>query len=454
MINLLVVEDNDTMRLGINDALSKIGHTVFPFSNGPDALVFLKNNKIDIAIVDIKMEPMDGFEVLSNIKNNYSNIDVLIISAYGNVKTAVDAIKAGASDFLTKPFSTDELRIRVNNIIEIRDKENKIHELLAHNEFLNEELYSNQNELIGNSSTFINLIKMVNQIAPNHSSILIEGESGTGKELIAQLIHKKSERANKPFIKVNCAALNDNLLESELFGHEKGAFTGAVKTKKGRFELADGGTIFLDEIGEVSQSMQTKLLRVIQEREFERVGGVATIKVNVRIISATNKKLEEEIKNNNFREDLYYRLNVIPISVPSLRDRKEDIPLLVNYFLEKSSKKNKMEIKSISADGMKNLLEYSWPGNIRELENLVERLSVISDDNLITAEFILFHLNPKLHANGDFKNLPLEDALYAFEKKMIINALKKANGVKNRAAKLLKINTSSLYYKLEKFDLL
>jgi DNA-binding NtrC family response regulator len=454
MINILVVEDNDTMRLGITDTMSKIGYSVFPFSNGPDALAFLENHKIDIAIVDIKMEPMDGFEVLSNIKTNYVNIDVLIISAYGNVKTAVDAIKAGATDFLTKPFSTDELRIRVNNIIEIRKKEHKIHELLAHNEFLNEELYSNQNELIGNSTIFNNLIKMVNQIASNQSSILIEGESGTGKELIAQLIHKKSDRANKPFIKVNCAALNDNLLESELFGHEKGAFTGAVKSKKGRFELANGGTIFLDEIGEVSQAMQTKLLRVIQEREFERVGGVATIKVNVRIISATNKKLVEEIANNNFREDLYYRLNVIPISVPSLRERKEDIPLLVNYFLKKSSKNNKMAIKSVSDNGMKVLLEYAWPGNIRELENLVERLSVISDENEISDELILFQLNPKHHIKGDFNNLSLEDALYAFEKKMIVNAMEKANGVKNQAAKLLKINTSSLYYKLEKFDLL
>ena len=454
MINILVVEDNDTMRLGITDTMSKIGHSVFPFSNGPDALAFLENNNIDIAIVDIKMEPMDGFEVLSNIKTNYVNIDVLIISAYGNIKTAVDAIKAGATDFLTKPFSTDELRIRVNNIIEIRKKEHKIHELLAHNEFLNEELYSNQNQLIGNSTIFNNLIKMVNQIASNQSSILIEGESGTGKELIAQLIHKKSDRANKPFIKVNCAALNDNLLESELFGHEKGAFTGAIKSKKGRFELANGGTIFLDEIGEVSKAMQTKLLRVIQEKEFERVGGVSTIKVDVRIISATNKKLVEEIANNNFREDLYYRLNVIPISVPSLRERKEDIPLLANYFLKKSSKNNKMAIKSISEDGMKVLLEYSWPGNIRELENLVERLSVISDENEISDELILFQLNPKHHIKGDFNNLSLEDALYAFEKKMIVNAMEKANGIKNQAAKLLKINTSSLYYKLEKFDLL
>lgn len=454
MINILVVEDNNTMRLGITDTLSKIGYTVFPFSNGPDALAFLENNKIDIAIVDIKMEPMDGFEVLSNIKTNFNNIDVLIISAYGNVKTAVDAIKAGATDFLTKPFSPDELRIRVNNILEIRKKEFEIHQLLAHNEFLNGELYSNQNELIGESTSFNSLLKMVNQIATNQSSVLIEGESGTGKELIAQLIHKKSDRAKQPFIKVNCAALNDNLLESELFGHEKGAFTGAVKSKKGRFELANGGTIFLDEIGEVSQSMQTKLLRVIQEREFERVGGVSTIKVDVRIISATNKNLEKELLNNNFREDLYYRLNVIPVLVPSLRERKADIPLLVNYFLEKSAKKNQADIKSISEEGIKILMDYAWPGNIRELENLIERLSVISDQNEISSDFIWFHLNPKLHLTSNFDNLPLEEALYAFEKKMIINAMDKAKGVKNKAAKLLKINTSTLYYKLEKFDLL
>jgi len=454
MSNVLVIEDNNTMRLGIHETLERAGYMVHPFSNGPDALNFFKKHTVDIAVVDIKMEPMDGFEVLSIIKNEYANVDVLIISAYGNVKIAVDAIKKGATDFLTKPFSPDELRIRIKNIAEARYRQNRIDELQEHNEFLNEELISESNQLIGNSESYLNVIKTVNQVANNQSSILIEGESGTGKELIAQLIHKSSNRSNKPFIKVNCAALNDNLLESELFGHEKGSFTGAIKTKKGRFELANEGTIFLDEIGEISPAMQIKLLRVLQEKEFERVGGEKTIKIDVRVISATNKNLEREIVKQEFREDLYFRLNVIPIAMPPLRDRVEDILSLVNYFLIKSSHKNNKEQKTISGEGIEVLKKYSWPGNIRELENLIERLSAISDTKEISSEFISFHLNPKLHLTKNFNGLPLEDALFELEKKMIMDAMEKADGVKNQAAKLLKINTSSLYYKLEKFGLI
>ncbi len=454
MTKILVVEDNDTMRLGITETLERVGCQVIPFSNGPEAIAFLNSNKVDVAVVDLKMEPMDGFEVLSIIKNKFNNIDVLIISAYGNVKTAVDAIKNGATDFLTKPFSPDELRIRTNNIVESRKKQNKINELLEQNEFLNKELLNSNNELIGTSESFSNVIKLVKQVAANESSVLIQGESGTGKELIAQLIHQNCNRSSKPYIKVNCAALNENLLESELFGHEKGAFTGAIKTKKGRFELADSGTIFLDEIGEISSAMQSKLLRVLQEGEFERVGGETTIKVNVRIISATNKDLGQEVSKQLFRDDLFYRLNVIPIMIPSLRERREDIPLLVEYFIQKSSRKNNQTKKTICKDGLDILKNYSWPGNIRELENLIERLSVISDSDKIDSDFISLHLNPRSHITNDFNNLPLDDALFAFEKKLIIDALKKSNGVKNQAAKLLKINTSSLYYKLEKFDLL
>jgi len=454
MTRIIVVEDNNTMRLGITETLERVDYEVFPFSNGPEALNFLESNKIDIAVVDIKMEPMNGFEVLSTIKKKYSDINVLIISAYGNVKVAVDAIKQGATDFLTKPFSPDELRIRINNISEGRKKQNKINELLEHNEFLNEELLSGQNEIVGKSEPLLKLLKMINQISANDSSILIQGESGTGKELVAKLIHKNSNRSKKPFIKVNCAALNDNLLESELFGHEKGAFTGALKTKKGRFELANRGTIFLDEIGEISHSMQIKLLRVLQEQEFERVGGESTIKVDVRLITATNKNLEQEISKQKFREDLFYRLNVIPILIPSLRERKDDIPLLVDHFLNKCSIKNNQTKKNIGQQGLENLKNHSWPGNIRELENLIERLTVISETDEIEPEFIAFHINPKLHLAGTFNNFSLEEALYSFEKQLIIDALKKADGVKNRAAKLLKINTSSLYYKLEKFDLL
>ena len=454
MINIIVIEDNSTMRLGITESLIREGYKVNDFSNGPDALDFLKSNFADIAIVDIKMEPMDGLEVLSKIKRDFSQTEVLLISAYANIQTAVDAIKNGASDFLTKPFSPDELRVRVKKILELKTKQTQIAELKEQNEFLSDELLSFKNELIGNSSSFMEAINLAERVAIKESSILIQGESGTGKELIAKLIHKKSNRSNKPFVKINCASLNDNLLESELFGHEKGAFTGAIKTKKGRFELANNGTLFLDEIGDISQAMQVKLLRVLQEKEFERVGGETTLRTNVRIISATNKNLQSEMQQNKFREDLFYRLNVIPINIPALRERKEDIKLLAEYFLEKSAFANHQKKKSITDEGLNLLKNYNWPGNVRELENLIERLSVISESDIIDEELISLHLNPRLHSSTDYTNLPLDESLYNFEKELIIQALRKSNGVKNRAAKLLKINTSSLYYKLEKFNLL
>ena len=454
MEKIIVVEDNDTMRLGINESLSGVGYNVVSFSNGPDALEYLKTEKADLAVVDVKMEPMDGLEVLDILQRDYKNIDVLIISAYGNIETAVNAIKKGASDYLTKPFSPDELRIRVRKILDAKNKEIQINNLIEHNKFLNDIFLNEGNELIGNSKSFVEIINLVERIAGKESSVLIQGETGTGKELIARLIHKKSNRKGKPFIRVNCAALNENLLESELFGHEKGAFTGAVKLKRGRFELADSGTIFLDEIGDISTSMQVKILRILQEKEFERIGGEETLKTDVRILSATNKNLEKEVLNNNFREDLYYRLNVIPITLPTLRERKEDIELLSKYFLEKSARKNHQNVKSISGEGIELLRNYSWPGNIRELENLIERLSVISIPDLIEDDLISIHLNPQMQNSENYADLSLDEATDLFEKKIIMQALKKAGGVKNQAAKLLKINTSSLYYKLEKYDLL
>jgi DNA-binding NtrC family response regulator len=379
---------------------------------------------------------------------------VLIISAYGNIETAVEAIKKGAADYLTKPFSPDELRIRVKKIFDSREKNSQIQYLIEQNRFLNDVYLNESNELIGCSESFLKIMDLVEKIADKESSVLIQGETGTGKELIARLIHKKSGRNEKPFIRVNCAALNDNLLESELFGHEKGAFTGAVKMKRGRFELADSGTIFLDEIGDISPTMQVKILRVLQEKEFERVGGETTLKTDVRIISATNKNLEKEVLNNKFRDDLYYRLNVIPLMLPSLRERKEDIEMLSKYFLSKSASKNRHIEKVISKDGMELLKNYSWPGNIRELENLIERLSVISNSEIIDEDIVSIHLNPKMNNSENYSNLSLEEATSQFEKKIILQALKKADGIKNKAAKILKLNTSSLYYKLEKYDLL
>lgn len=451
---IIVIEDNNTMRLGITDSLKSEGYKVTSFENGIEALKKVQLSPPAMAIIDLKMEPMNGIEVLEKLKEINTSTEVLMISAYGTVEDAVKALKLGAADFLAKPFSPDELRFRVNKIWQKILSDRKIEDLIDQNKLLSEELFTGYDEIIGNSKAIKKVFSLVEQVADKESTILIQGESGTGKELIARAIHKKSNRADHPFIRVNCGVLNDNLLESELFGHEKGAFTGAVKQKKGRFELADKGTLFLDEIGDVSTAMQVKLLRVLQEYEFERVGGEVTLKADVRIIAASNKDLQKLANEGKFREDLYYRLSVIPLSLPSLRDRREDIPLLVNHFLQKLAAKNRSEKKEISNEGMKLLVEYHWPGNIRELQNLAERLYVISPGNEIDSLLIAGHLNSNINIDNSFSNLPLEEAVKAFEKNLIIQAMKKSDGVKNRAAKLLGISTSVLYYKLEKYGLI
>ncbi len=452
--SILVVEDNDTMRLGIVESLRREGYSVEAFNNGPDGLAYFRNKLPSLVIVDLKMEPMDGIEVLSEIKKLKPNTEVLMISAFGTVETAVQSMQKGATDFLTKPFSPEELRIRVKNLLHKITRENELEKLIEQNRILNDEVFTGYEDIIGSSKAITEIFALVNQIAGMDTTVLIQGESGTGKELIARAIHRKSNRLEKPFIKINCGALNDNLLESELFGHEKGAFTGAMRQKKGRFELAHEGSLFLDEIGDVSPAMQVKLLRVLQEGEFERVGGEETIKTNIRLISSTNRDLYKLIAEEKFRDDLYYRLGVIPIQLPSLRDRKEDIPALVDHFLLKLSEKNRQPKKNIDELGLKLLSDYPWPGNIRELENLIERLFVISTGEQIQYGLIARHLNSKPTINNGFENLQLDSAIFSFEKNMISMAMKKTGGVKNRAAKILGINTSSLYYKLEKFGLL
>jgi DNA-binding NtrC family response regulator len=451
---IIVVEDNDTMRLGIEESLQPEGYLVKSFENGIDALKDIRFDFAALAIVDLKMDPMNGIEVLKKIKEINPKTEVLMISAYGTVDDAVKAMHLGAVDFLTKPFSPDELRIRVRKIWQKIQNEKKLEDLLEQNKILSDELYTGYDEIIGNSQAIKKVFSLIEQVADKDTTVLIHGESGTGKELIARAIHRKSKRSEYPFIKINCGALNENLLESELFGHEKGSFTGAIRQKKGRFELADKGTLFLDEIGDVSPSMQVKLLRVLQEGEFERVGGEITLKSDVRIIAATNKDLQKLILGGHFREDLFYRLSVIPINLPSLRERKEDIILLINYFIKRLALKNNCEVKEISGEGLEMLMDYPWPGNIRELENLTERLFVISTDKVIDPSLIASHLSSSISLNSGYENLPLEEALYAFEKNLIVNAMKKANGIKNRAAKILGISTSVLYYKLEKYRLI
>ncbi|MBU0560334.1 MAG: sigma-54 dependent transcriptional regulator [Bacteroidetes bacterium] len=448
---VLVVEDNDSMRIGIEESLVRDGCTVFSFDNGVTALEQIKEINPQIAIVDLKMEPMNGLDVLKNLKECDSKIEVLMISAYSTVDDAVQAMHLGAADFLTKPFSPNELRIRVNKIADKISADIKILNLTEQNKMLNEEINSGFGEIIGSSQEIQKVFQLVEKVAETESTVLIHGESGTGKELIARAIHSKSPRSNNPFVRVNCGALNENLLESELFGHEKGAFTGAVKTKRGRFELAESGTLFFDEVGDIPLSLQVKLLRVLQEREFERVGGEHTLQTDVRIIAATNMELKKLVSAGKFREDLFYRLNVIPIEVPPLRNRKDDIPQLVNHFINKLSQKYKKQFDSVEQDALKIFLDYSWPGNIRELENLIERIFVISNDGKLNITVLQSILNPGSHHS---LNSGLEEAMFNYEKSMIEKAMKDCAGIKNRAAKKLGIKTSALYYKLEKFGLI
>lgn len=452
-LDILVVEDNDTMRFGIIETLKREGLLVKAYDNGIDAIKEFQSAPTQIAIVDLKMEPIDGLEVLKRLKEMNPALEILMISAFGTIDTAVKAMQYGASDFLSKPFSPDELRIRVRNLINKFNERLRLEKLLDQNQYLYDELNSGFGSIVGNSPAIKKIFSIIDHIADKDSTVLIQGESGTGKELIARAIHYKSNRSENAFIKINCGSLNDNLLESELFGHEKGSFTGAIKQKRGRFELADKGTLFLDEAGDISSAMQVKLLRVLQEGEFERVGGEKTISTNVRVLAASNKDLQLLVKENKFREDLYYRLSVIPIHIPALRERKEDIPLLIEHFLNKLCEKNKKR-KTINEEGVRILTDYSWPGNIRELENLVERLYVISDTDVIDSILIGMHINKSSFVTNSFSNMPLEDAVYSFERNLIIQAMKKADGVKNRAAKLLGISTSVLYYKLEKYGLL
>ena len=451
---IYVVEDNETMRLGIVESLRREHYQVTDFDNAPAALEKFRQKPVHIIIADLKMEPMDGLKLLDHIKNISSDTQVLMISAYGSVEVAVQAMQNGAADFLTKPFSPEELRIRVKKLVERIRQNKKIETLEEQNLLLQQDLGTHFQELIGHSQPMQEVFTVIEKVAREETSILIKGESGTGKELVARAIHARSPRKDKPFIRVNCGALNENLLESELFGHEKGAFTGAIKQKKGRFELANEGTLFLDEIGDIPPAMQIKLLRVLQEKEFERVGGEETLKVDVRIISATNQNLEQLMEEGKFREDLYYRLSVIPVKLPSLRERKEDIPLLANHFLKKFETETRKSNYQIEPSGMELLKQYPWPGNIRELENLMERLVVISPQPKINADLIGRHVGRAVTRFETSDNLPLEDALYQFEKNLIQQALKDAEGVKNKAAKRLGLKTSTLYYKMEKFGLL
>ncbi len=460
MENIILVDDN----LSTIDALSQIirekGYTEITAESAEEALEKFHKSPVDLIITDMKLPGMSGLELLRKVKRLNDALPIIVVTAFGSVEKAVEAVKLGAFDFITKPFTVEEIEIKIEKALRAGRlaKENK--ELTLENEYLRSEFASDFSEIIGKSKEIMEVFNQIEKVANASSPVLIWGESGTGKELVARAIHYNSDRRNKPFVRVNCAALAQSLLESELFGHEKGAFSGAIRKKPGRFEIAREGTIFLDEIGEVSADVQVKLLRVLQEKEFERVGGTETLKMKARVITATNRDLKELIRENKFREDLYYRLNVVPIYLPPLRRRKEDIPLLVNHFIKKYSAEAKKQIMGIKKEALETLIEYEFPGNIRELENIIERAIVMNSGNLLTLKDFPESIIEGM-AQNQFNQTAVKEAepgltllVNNYEEKLIRDVLKKNNGNISKTAKELKVKRTTLRYKMEKYGLI
>ncbi|MCO1603426.1 sigma-54-dependent transcriptional regulator [Desulfosporosinus nitroreducens] len=446
MRRVLIADDEANMRWVLERALSKVGYDVETAEDGKSALDRALEERPDLVLVDLKMPKMDGLSVLRTLKKHYPDLMVVMMTAHGSTATAVEAMKAGAHDYLMKPFDIDELLITVAKAFEVESLREQV-------DYLKGEVQSGGWQLVGNSEAMKAVKYLVERVALTPATVLIEGESGTGKELVAHAIHTLSPRVNGPFIRVNCAALTETLLESELFGHEKGAFTGAHARKTGRFELANGGTLFLDEIGELSFNVQAKLLRVLQERTFERVGGEKTIKVDVRIITATNRNLLKQAQEGRFREDLYYRLSVFPISIPPLRERREDIPYLADHFLKKL--RSYGQTKTLDSEVLTQLMEYDWPGNVRELENVVERMVIISQGAVIGADGLPVFSTPSKEEKGpeSFVLPPEGVSLEELEKSFLQQAMEQTGGNQSQAAKRLGLSRHAFLYRLEKYGI-
>ena len=453
--HILVVDDEPLVRNSLSELLTLSGYSVSNASNGQEALELLKSYTADIVITDLKMPQMDGVELLKHIREFHPDTPVILITGFGSIDTAVEAMREGAYDYITKPIIDSEIKIILERLVKQR-------QILEENLKLKNQLSETQREhfhdIIGKNVKMQKIYTLIEAIATTRATVLIHGASGTGKRLIAHAIHKYNEKERgKPFVEVSCGALTETLLESELFGHVKGAFTGSIKDRVGRFELADGGTIFLDEIDAFSPALQVKLLRVLQEGEFERVGDTKTVKVDVRVIAASNQNLQDLIAQGKFRTDLYYRLNIICIELPLLKERKEDIPLLVEDFIKKHTRRMSKKIESISEEALTILMRYDWPGNIRELENVIERAIILSKDPIITPQDLPDFLNnfdKKESLSEDVSNLKLKDALRAPEKDLIVKALNSVDWNRNEAARILDINRTTLYKKMLQFGLL
>jgi two-component system NtrC family response regulator len=455
MDTILVVDDESNYLTVMETLLGDAGYEVLTAPSGLEALKIAGASDLDLVLTDMKMPKMTGIELLDQLRRLYPELPVIIMTAYGTVEKAVTAMKKGAFDYILKPFKNEEILVTTAKALDYRH-------LILKNRLLSQELEKKYGfpDIVGESRVMQEILALVKRVAGSRATVLVTGESGTGKELIARAIHQCSNRAQKPFISVNCAALTETLLESELFGHERGAFTHAVAMRKGRFELADGGTLFLDEVAEMSQALQVKLLRVLQEMEFERVGGNRTIKVDVRVVAASNRDLKEEVETGRFREDLYYRLNVVHLHVPPLRQRQEDTPLLATHFIKKYATENIRGKIRVTPEAFKVLVQYPWPGNVRELENVMERAVILCHDSLITPQDLPGELAPAAASEAKLDidrfiplHLALPDALEHIEEQMIRRALEKSGQVQVRAAEMLGITKSLLQYKLKKYHL-
>jgi len=454
MGRILVIDDEPDVLNIIVEILRTAGYDVVSAPNGEAGIKALDSNFFDLVFTDLMMPGIGGMDVLQHAVTRSPKTLCIILTGYGTIESSVDAIKNGAFDYITKPITSKALLITVEKALNFQS-------LKEENSRLKKELQKKYrfNNIVGTSKAMGKVFDLIEKVADTDGTVLISGASGTGKELIASAIHYNSSRGDKPMVVINCGAIPEELLESELFGHEKGAFTGAYKNRTGRFEMANGGTFFLDEIGEMSPSLQVKLLRVLQEQKFEKVGGTKTIHVDVRIIAATNKNLTISINKGKFREDLYYRLNVIPIKVPPLKQRKSDIPLLIDYFMKKFRSEKQNLIKEFSNEALEDMMGFDWPGNVRELENVIKRLTILCDNEIVQVDDLPEHIQRKTRSlqpdEEDVldKDLNLNEAVKDYEKRLILEALEKSNWVKTKAAKLLNINRTTLVEKIKKQNL-
>jgi DNA-binding NtrC family response regulator len=448
MADVLLVDDEKSVRSTLSIILQKSGYRVEEAGNGNDAIEKIKTHCYDLVVTDLRMKPVDGMEVLRIARETNPSTEVVVMTAFGTVETGVEAMKLGAYDYIQKPFDKDELLLVIQKAMERK-------ELLTEVEHLQNELkekYSFEN-IVGKSNKMLDVLSMVTKVSQTDSTVLIEGESGTGKELIAKAIHLHSRRKNRAFITINCGALPENLQESELFGHVRGAFTGAIRDKNGLFQEANGGTLFLDEIGETALSTQVKVLRFLQDGEIRRVGDNESIFVNVRLLAATNKNLKKSIEESTFREDLYYRLNVIPIHLPSLRQRRDDIPLLVNHFLKKYVEKAKKKVASVSPEAMKILTGYDWPGNVRELENIVERAVILTNKNVIMPDDLPPSIRESQSKTPVTEEILEGKTLEELEKHYILKTLEKHNWNQKKVSEVLNVSTTTLWRKLKTYGI-